>query len=96
MDTAMQAIVETALQQGLWAALYIYLFFRMLRESKDREERYQTLIDRLSCNIQEGIEDIQNRLDVLAKQKPDPSTGQPTNHGGKREAANALFSSDRF
>ena len=38
MDTAMQAIVETALQQGLWAALYIYLFFRMLRESKDREE----------------------------------------------------------
>ena len=29
MDTTLQSIIEIALQQGIWAALYIYLFFRM-------------------------------------------------------------------
>ena len=32
MDTSLQTILEAALQQGIWAALYIYLFFRMLKE----------------------------------------------------------------
>ena len=28
MDATLQTIIEAALQQGIWAALYIYLFFR--------------------------------------------------------------------
>lgn len=65
METAtLQTIIEAALQQGIWAALYIYLFFRMLKENATREDRYQQMIDRLSRNIAEGIEDIQNRLDA--------------------------------
>ena len=52
---------------GIWAALYIYLFFRMLKENAAREEKYQAMIDSLSTNIAEGIEDIQNRLDALTK-----------------------------
>ena len=60
-------IMEAALQQGIWAALYIYLFFRMLKENAAREEKYQAMIDSLSTNIAEGIEDIQNRLDALTK-----------------------------
>ena len=59
-------ILELALQQGIWAALYIYLFFRMLFENKEREDKYQTIIDRLSGNIEQGIEDIQERLEQLA------------------------------
>ena len=55
-----------ALQQGIWAALYIYLFFRMLRENAQREEKYQQMIDTLSQNIQTGIDNIQNRLDDMA------------------------------
>lgn len=57
--------MEAALQQGIWAALYIYLFFRMLKENAAREEKYQAMIDHLSKNIAEGIEDIQNRLEAL-------------------------------
>lgn len=49
--------MEAALQQGIWAALYI--FFRMLKENAAREEKYQAMIDSLSTNIAEGIEDIQ-------------------------------------
>lgn len=65
MDANLQTIMEAALQQGIWAALYIYLFFRMLKENAAREEKYQTMIEHLSKNIAEGIEDIQNRLEAL-------------------------------
>jgi hypothetical protein len=67
MEATIQTIMEAALQQGIWAALYIYLFFRMLKENAAREEKYQAMIDSLSTNIAEGIEDIQNRLDALTK-----------------------------
>ena len=66
MDTALESILEVALQQGIWAALYIYLFFRMLRENAQREEKYQQMIDTLNKNIQTGIDNIQNRLDDMA------------------------------
>ena len=34
MEANIQTIMEAALQQGIWAALYIYLFFRMLKEMR--------------------------------------------------------------
>ena len=65
MDTTLTSILEVALQQGIWAALYIYLFFRMLKENASREEKYQGMIDTLSGNILKGIGDIQNQLDNI-------------------------------
>lgn len=52
MDLDVTSLLEAALQQGIWAALYIYLFFRMLKENASREERYQNMIDCLSSNIE--------------------------------------------
>lgn len=78
MDASLQTIIEAALQQGIWAALYIYLFFRMLKENAAREEKYQAMIDHLSTDIAEGIEDIQDRLDALSThsiQNTIPKTG---------------------
>ena len=71
MEAWVQSLIEAALQQGIWAALYLYLFFRMLKENKEREDRYQAMIDRLSGNIEEGIEDIQSRLDAMEKRRND-------------------------
>ena len=65
MDATLQTILEAALQQGIWAALYIYLFFRMLKQNEQREAQYQKMIDNLSGRIVDGIDDIQNRLDGL-------------------------------
>lgn len=70
MDTALQSILEVALQQGIWAALYIYLFFRMLKENAQREAKYQGMIEDLSHNIQTGIDNIQDRLDDMARKEP--------------------------
>ena len=34
MEANIQTIMEAALQQGIWAALYSYLFFRMLKKMR--------------------------------------------------------------
>ena len=67
MDASLTTILEVALQQGIWAALYIYLFFRMLKENAQREEKYQGMIENLSGNILKGIDDIQRRLDDMSQ-----------------------------
>ena len=67
MDASLTTILEVALQQGIWAALYIYLFFRMLKENAQREEKYQGMIENLSGNILKGIDDIQSRLDYMSQ-----------------------------
>lgn len=66
MEEGISKILELAIGQGIWAALYIYLFFRMLKENKEREDRYQATIDRLSGNIESGIETIQRQLENIA------------------------------
>lgn len=71
MEEDIGKILELAVSQGIWAALYIYLFFRMLKENKEREDRYQTTIDRLSGNIEEGIEKIQNKLEGMSAAQDD-------------------------
>ena len=53
MDANLTSILQVALQQGIWAALYIYLFYRMLKENAEREAKYQSMIDTLSGSIKE-------------------------------------------
>lgn len=80
METALTGILELALQQGIWAALYIYLFFRMLKENANREAQYQQMIASLGGNIQEGIEDIQKKLDWLTgESRPESSASEARN-----------------
>ena len=74
MDTTLQSIIEIALQQGIWAALYIYLFFRMLKENAERETQYQQMINHLSTNVVEGIADINDKLDDMARRLDNQST----------------------
>lgn len=66
MEEWIEKLLELAVGQGIWAVLYIYLFFRMLKENKEREERYQSTINLLSGNIESGIDKIQNQLDAIS------------------------------
>ena len=65
MEAEVGNILELALGQGLWAALYIYLFFHMLKGNAARESQYQAMIANLSNRIQEDIEQIRDKLDKL-------------------------------
>lgn len=66
MEEWVTKLLELAIGQGIWAVLYIYLFFRMLNENKSREERYQNTIDLLCENIEEGIARIKSRLEEIS------------------------------
>ena len=70
MEENLSRILELAVEQGVWAALYIYLFFRMLKENQERESRYQAMIDRLSGNIEAGLEKIQEQLNSMRGHDP--------------------------
>ena len=65
MEEGIEKLLELAVGQGIWAVLYIYLFFRMLSENKAREERYQSIIAQLGDDIGDVIERIQNTLDRI-------------------------------
>ena len=65
MDAELARLLELGVQQGIWAVLYIYLFFRMLRENKERETKYQATISMLSENIGDGIEKLHTKIDAL-------------------------------
>ena len=71
MEESLSKILQLALEQGIWAALYLYLFFRMLKEKRERETRYQTTIEQLSGSIASGIEKIQNKLDSMTAAQDD-------------------------
>ena len=71
MEESLSKILQLALEQGIWAALYLYLFFRMLKENRERETRYHTTIEQLSGSIASGIEKIQNKLDSMTAAQDD-------------------------
>lgn len=66
-------IFEMATKSGIWAVLFVSLFFIQLKDSKNREGKYQQTIDSLAdklkvvLDIQESVEDIKNLFDKNAK-----------------------------
>ncbi len=66
MEEGLSKILELAVGQGIWAVLYIYLFFRMLKENKEREDRYQATINCLTSNVEAGIEKINIQLAAMS------------------------------
>ncbi|NMM62377.1 hypothetical protein HBE96_06680 [Clostridium sp. P21] len=67
-------VFKLALQQGLWAALFVALLFFVLKENSKREEKYQDIIskltDKFEC-IEKGLngikEDIKEVKDKIFK-----------------------------
>ncbi len=56
-----EQIWELALNSGLWAMLFVGLFITQMKDSKAREEKYQTLIDSLAKKL-EIVELIQEDI----------------------------------
>ena len=69
MDAQLTQLLEIAVQQGIWAVLYIYLFFRMLKENKEREEKYQETISMLGESISDGIDRLHAKIDAISEKE---------------------------
>lgn len=63
-----ETIFEAATKSGIWAILFVCLFFIQIKDSKTREEKYQSTIDALAdklkmiADIKTDIEEIKDRL----------------------------------
>ena len=63
----LQALLELVMGQGVFAALFIWLFFTYQKESKEREERLMSIVDsqaerleKISLTLEKISEDIKS------------------------------------
>ena len=72
-----EKIVHMATESGIWALMFIVLFYKQMKESKTREENYQSTIDRLAdklkmiAEIKTDIEDVKNALGITPRKEQD-------------------------
>ncbi|MGF9946089.1 BhlA/UviB family holin-like peptide [Priestia megaterium] len=68
-----QTILDMLIKQGGYAALFIWLFFKTMKDSKDREERLMNHVERTTdtlkqieqsiSGMQEEIKDIREQIE---------------------------------
>lgn len=56
-----QPIVEVVLQQGIWCALFVWLFYTNNKEATAREERLNSIVD----DQKDTLKEISNSLILL-------------------------------
>lgn len=70
-----EQIVNLAISNGLFAVMFLGLFVYQLRDSKNRETKYQETIEKLGDSLQvvkevkEDVEMVKDKLDDISKKK---------------------------
>ena len=63
-------IIKMVISQGIFAALFVWLFFDTRKDSKQREEKYINTIDKLTDkisiveDIKEDVEEIKDKIGI--------------------------------
>lgn len=57
-------IISIVVSNGIFAILFVWLFFFQLKDSKIREEKYQNTIESLTSHLQ-ILEDVREDLDEI-------------------------------
>ena len=68
-----EKIFNLAVSNGIWAVLFVILLFYQLKDSKEREEKYQETIESLGKSLEiinEVKEDVEIIKDEINKIKP--------------------------
>lgn len=64
----LESILQFAQQYGIWAAMYIILFVWTMRESKHREEKLMTTLDKYADSfgrLSQDVSEIKQDVDEL-------------------------------
>lgn len=67
-----QEIISVIISNGIFAILFVYLFYYQLKDSKRREEKYQKTIEQLSQHIgviEQIKEDVEYLKDVVTPKR---------------------------
>ena len=68
-----EKIFNLAISNGIWAVLFVILLFYQLKDSKERETKYQQTIESLGKSLEiinEVKEDVEVIKDEINKIKP--------------------------
>ena len=68
-----EKIFNLAISNGIWAVLFVILLFYQLKDSKEREAKYQQTIESLGKSLEiinEVKEDVEIIKDEINKIKP--------------------------
>lgn len=60
-----QGIIKLIVSQGIFAVLFVYLLFYVLKENNSREENYQRIVNELTNtlpHIEQKLADIDKKL----------------------------------
>ncbi|WP_297713218.1 BhlA/UviB family holin-like peptide [Clostridium sp.] len=63
-------IIKMVISQGIFAVLFVWLFFDTRKDSKQREEKYINTIDKLTDkisiveDIKEDVEEIKDKIGI--------------------------------
>ena len=66
-------LIKTVVSNGIFAVLFVYLFFQQLKESKEREDAYQNTIEELAKHLVliEEIRKDMNKLKEILERRND-------------------------
>lgn len=59
-------IFELALANGLWAVLFLWLFFYQIKDSRKREEKFMAIIDSLADSL-EVVHSLDLKMDNIKR-----------------------------
>lgn len=65
-----EKILESALANGIWAVLFLIMLVFQLKDSRQREEKYQNVISQLSENIG-SLDILNNRISDIGSDMAD-------------------------
>jgi hypothetical protein len=55
-------VLKMSISQGIWCALFVFLFVWTLNSNSKREAGYQDIIKTLADDIKEKLKDIENKM----------------------------------
>ncbi len=61
-------IIESLLQNGPFAVLFVWLLFKVLKDSKEREAKLTDLIERMAPTLEKLEQDVSDIKDTIDKQ----------------------------
>lgn len=71
-----ETIFKAASESGLWAMLFVCLFFIQIKDSKTRENKYQQTIENLADKLQ-IVAEIKENVDFIVE-KMDSDSDNPS------------------
>ena len=57
-------LVKVVISNGIFAILFVYLFFYQLKDSQQREEAYRKTIDELATHLS-AIEEVKEEVEII-------------------------------